>query len=74
MREEGARGERGPWLSDQIVSKEGAWKLGFVSGAPLLPRVARLGRPLRRASSTRARRHVPLCLHLFGTNQKRFPP
>ena len=45
MREEGARGERGPWLSDQIVSKEGAWKLGFVSGAPLLPRVARLGRP-----------------------------
>ena len=30
MREEGARGARGPGLRDQIVIKGGAWKLGFV--------------------------------------------
>jgi hypothetical protein len=31
MREEGARGARGPGLRDQIVINGQAWELGFVS-------------------------------------------
>jgi len=30
MREEEARGARGPGLDDQVVTKGGAWKLGFI--------------------------------------------